>query len=195
MKRVYDNQLISYTCKTTKKFTNQESSNDDRLIHAVKKGDVIEILHLMDNNVNLEFVDQYGKKAIHYAVEYGNMEIVSCLIYYGAKLIDLDNENISVLMYACYSSAGDKPDLIRLLYKYAPELDVNHRNSYGCTAIWYACFYGHHQQIRELIYMGANLMIQNIQNINPIQLSRGRRYISRAFELSYQIISDIFFLE
>jgi hypothetical protein len=88
---------------TTKKLDGEEL--DDAIYGVVEDGNVSglrELLETYDNVTEREFDD--GRKALHFAVWYGQVDVAKLLIQYGANVNAVDNRGYSALFYASYFS-------------------------------------------------------------------------------------------
>ncbi|KAL8957538.1 MAG: hypothetical protein Q9183_006030, partial [Haloplaca sp. 2 TL-2023] len=81
-------------------------------------------------------IDEYGKPALHHAIDSGSFELVSFLLHHGAAPDDLDNQlHVSPLQQACMSGL---PDIARLLLAKGAFLeheDLARRSAF--TMLWF----------------------------------------------------------
>jgi hypothetical protein len=88
--------------ETTKKLVGKELN--DAIFRVVMDGNVSGLRELLEtyDDITERDVGGYGRKALHYAVRYGQVDIAKILIQYGAEINAANNWGQSVLYYASY---------------------------------------------------------------------------------------------
>eukprot|EP00834_Sanchytrium_tribonematis_P008691 NODE_1121_length_2108_cov_0.419612.p1 type:complete len:512 gc:universal NODE_1121_length_2108_cov_0.419612:418-1953(+) len=80
------------------------------------------VAHLVDFGVAIDFVDDRGMTALHYAAKRGHVDAVDVLLSRGASFNIQDNWGMTPLMWALKRSA--KPEIIDALLEYEPNQKV-----------------------------------------------------------------------
>lgn len=101
-------------------------------------------------------VNQDNSTALHAACDSGNHEIVSLLLYYGAKPHVEDNIGCTPLIYACIKG---HTQVAEILVKNLPKKNLEHKNRQGLTALACAMSAGHFEVAKVLIRQGANIKV------------------------------------
>lgn len=86
---------------------NTELSDDELLMEAAKAGKDAKIKTLIAQGVSSDFIDEYGRSALHWASEYGYMRVVYTLIEAGWDINLLDNKRQTPLHVACDHHNGN----------------------------------------------------------------------------------------
>ena len=102
------------------------------------------------DNINLR--DDYGFRALHFAVINGEKNKVKILLSMGADT-NLKTDYGFTPIYFAVGKSGD-PEIIKMLIKHGAKLDVKNKN--GITPLHYAAW-GTPKKIRILIEAGADI--------------------------------------
>ncbi|WP_306419835.1 ankyrin repeat domain-containing protein [Bacillus sp. J14TS2] len=120
--------------------------NQNQFILAAGKGDVEEVLRLLEKGVDIDGTDAQGRTAV-VAATYGNhIEVVEVLIDKGADINIRDNQLNNVFLYA---GASGYLDIVKLAI--AAEADTTLTNRFGGTALIPAAERGHVEVVKELL--------------------------------------------
>jgi len=103
------------------------------------RNDIETIKAHIDAGTNIDTVDDWtGKTALHYAAEYGHLEIVELLLANGANVSRRDDDKATPLYFA---AVGGFVDVARLLLDYGA--DINARDKARESPMDGAVFFGH----------------------------------------------------
>ena len=151
---------------------NSFSNHNRRPIHMASLMNYPSIVRfLLENNSDKNFKDHLGCTPLLLAAKQGNVECVSILLQFGAKLYDEDFRKWNVLHYASFNG---HPKTVRFLSKYDADYDIlkNSKNSQNKLPIeivreisikthfitlWHAAREGNLDIIRQLINDGENI--------------------------------------
>ncbi|KAH0847329.1 hypothetical protein AYO21_03759 [Fonsecaea monophora] len=104
---------------------------------------------LIERNADPNLSDQKGKTPLMWAAENGHDPVVELLIEKGAFLKAQDTLRCSVLFWA---AKGGNSAVLELL----SDVDKEHRNSLGQTALWWAIMHRQIDAAKHLLTSGAN---------------------------------------
>ena len=103
------------------------------------RNDIVTIKAHIDDGTNIDTVDDWtGKTALHYAAEYGHLEIAELLLANGANVNRRDDDKATPLYFA---AVGGFVDVARLLLDYGA--DINARDKAKESPMDGAVFFGH----------------------------------------------------
>ena len=103
------------------------------------RNDIVTIKAHIDDGTNIDTVDDWtGKTALHYAAEYGHLEIAELLLANGANVNRRDDDKATPLYFA---AVGGFVDVARLLLDYGA--DINTRDKAKESPMDGAVFFGH----------------------------------------------------
>ena len=103
------------------------------------RNDIVTIKAHIDDGTNIDTVDDWtGKTALHYAAEYGHLEIAELLLANGANVNRRDDDKATPLYFA---AVGGFVDVARLLLDYGA--DINARDKTRESPMDGAVFFGH----------------------------------------------------
>lgn len=187
--------VISNCNKNVTKLTCNTKGKDDDLIYAAKKGNINEVIKLLNSGVNVNCKDKMGNTPLRKACKKGYIEIVKLLIEKGAKVNYTDKyRQETALLKACKKAdveiikllvekgadvedlTSDKTNSLILASKHGnleivkllieKGVNVNHANRDKKTALNEACVNGHTEIVKLLIEAGANVnYIDKYKNI------------------------------
>ena len=109
--------------------------------------------------------------------------------YCGNKIfmqhVSTNAENTFLIWAALKNNIGSIYLLTALLYE---QQDINERNSYGCSAFYYACSNCNIEAMKCLMYAGADIMLANNDNSTPLMAIASNPNLKEATEaLKYLI--------
>jgi ankyrin repeat protein len=181
-------------------FTITKHDKQKALVRAVvhgHTGTVRKLLERIDKRTISNTKDHDGRTPLLIAVEGGHMYIVSLLIEYGADLNAQDNEGQNSLIRAvnqlCSSSSNSKDhnrlSILEFLLQY-DNLDFNHRDRHGRTALWYAAAAGKENVVRSILDLHHHRVVSQQPDNHgrsawSIAAEQGHRHVVKLFvELS-----------
>lgn len=103
----------------------------ERLITAAKKGDAGEAQQLIDRGWDVNYQDDQGNTALHYASSWNRPQIVACLIKNGPKVETKNLQGKTALHYACLQA---RLDIVKILVKNGMA-NVNIKDKDGWTPL------------------------------------------------------------
>jgi Ankyrin repeats (3 copies)/Ankyrin repeat len=142
----------------------------DLWFKVVKKNDIKWVKMLIKSGINLNIKYKfYGWTALHYAVEFGKLDIVKALINAGA---DLNTRNIYGRTALHLAACGIKLDIVKALINAGA--DLNAKEEDGWTALHLAACYGNLDIVKALINAGADLNTQTSYGRTALHLAVGK---------------------
>lgn len=121
-------------------------------------------------------IDNKGKTQLHYASEYGNMEVALAILNNGKEIVDVnirDNDGFTPLHYAVKRGYNpiDNPtlgniDMVSLLLANGAEVNVQDNDGY--TPLHYAAHNANYDMVTLLLENGAKVTTLNRYNKTPI---------------------------
>lgn len=134
--------------------------NQNQFILAAEKGDVEEVLRLLEKGVDIDGTDEQGRTAV-VAATYGNqVEVVEALIDKGADINIRDHQLNNVFLYA---GASGYLDIVKLAIEAGADPTLTNR--FGGTALIPAAERGHVKVVKELL---TNSDV-DVNHINDLQ--------------------------
>ncbi|CAG9773806.1 unnamed protein product [Ceutorhynchus assimilis] len=138
--------------------------------------DFLEFLLTLDYEI--DFQDDFGKTALHYAAEIGLQDILMLLINAQANVNILDNDKNTALHLAC--DRGHDNCVKALIYS-SPFVEINLQNTSGETPLFLATRWGYFDIIKILLENGASVCIKNNRDLSIYKLSPNL-YITKLFK-------------
>jgi ankyrin repeat protein len=127
-----------------------ETTNDRRLVEAVKAGNAAAATALLRQRVNVNAPEEDGTTALHWAVRRDDVELADKLIRAGADVTAANRYGITALYLACVN--GSAVTIERLLKAGA---DANWTDGEGQTALMTAARTGSVDAVKVLLAHGA----------------------------------------
>lgn len=135
------------------------------LMYAIFKGNAKIVRQLIDKNANIKAEDNDGVGAFLYACAFGNGNIIRMLLVKDRALVydKIYANNINGLHYA---AIFNNLNTINFLIKNV-DMDINNRDSDGCTALYHAAYHQKNDAYNLLIKLGADKDIADNYGISP----------------------------
>jgi ankyrin repeat protein len=130
---------------------------------ATKSGNIAEVLTRVKNEGNINYKDKSGYTPLHYAAEYGQMEIAQYLVSNGANINARDNDGYTPLQLAVFE---EHKDLVVFLVSNGA--DVNAVNNYRISPIYRAILSNNYEIANFLVSKGANVNAKAKSGYAPI---------------------------
>jgi uncharacterized protein len=131
---------------------------------------------LADQGAAMNEWDECGCTALHYACYEGHAPVMKLLLERGADPTISREGGMTPLMIASF---GGHLEVVRFLLGLpSAGATVNHRNSFGETALWLACHKGRGRVARLLLASGADPTIAKHGGITPMAIAR--RHVAHA---------------
>ena len=127
------------------------------LINACINNQLSVIKVLITKKLNLDYADDFGKTALIYCAENGNLDAVKTLVNSGADPGRTDHDSDTVLHKAVQSQNTELPKFLLTL----PGIDVNCRNVRGETPLFLAAATGNRDMVEMLMKAGARDLANN----------------------------------
>jgi len=130
------------------------------------RNDIATVRAHIAGGTNIDTVDDWtGKTALHYAAEYGHLEIAELLLTNGAAVNRRDDDKTTPLYFA---ASGGFIEVVQLLL--ANDADINTRDKAGETPMDVAVFFGH---TKVMDVFREYLSFTNFQYDSSFQLEVG----------------------
>ena len=119
---------------------------------------------LIDAGADIETKDDMGRSPLHWACRSGSLAISKMLVKAGAGVCVTDNERDTCLTLAAYFG---HTETVRYLVSF-PELDVNHKDTDGHTALFLAADQNHPDVAKVLIDAEADIEATGEKGRSPL---------------------------
>jgi ankyrin repeat protein len=116
------------------------------LVEAAARGDLTQVLRLLDGGAPIEQRDVDGRTAVLAATAGNHLQVVRDLVARGADVNAQDNQRDSAFLLA---GANGYTDILRATL--AAGANLKSTNRYGGTALIPACHHGHVETVRLLL--------------------------------------------
>ena len=117
---------------------------------------------LIDAGTDIETKDDMGRSPLHLACRSGALDVVKVLVKAGAGVCVADHEGHTCLTLAAYNG---HTETVRYLVS-LPEMDVNHMDEYGYTAVLAVAEVDHPDVMEVLIDAGADIEVKGSRGIS-----------------------------
>ena len=192
----------------------ERSRGDTPLHLAIKRDKPNIITVLLNNNVDINIKNEEGKSPLHIAVEKNNIEIFKKLLNKGSNVNDDNYLNIAVgrdnieitkillsegadinyvdpddflketVLYTACTSLKDNSILVEFLLQNGAIRVINERNSLQITPLHAACNAMNIENIKLLLFYGADLYAKNAEGKMPLELlSKIEKYSDKKNEI------------
>ena len=125
----------------------------DKLWSLIEVGDWKAVKNMINQGMNLNYIDDNGKSFIHMMAEKSYLDVLQLLHENGANLKAKDRNDRSMIMHAIKGICDCKT--ITWLLK--QDVEVNHCDKHGFTAVHYAAEKGNLDVLKLLQINGANI--------------------------------------
>jgi ankyrin repeat protein len=125
---------------------------------------------LLKHGANVNIKDEYGYAPLHYAVESGDLRIVSILVDAGARTNVKDNDGDTPLHLTWHVYTEDGLSILRFLIERGA--NINAKNNWGHTLLHLTSSWGNINFVRELLHQGANPFLKNNGGWTPLELAK-----------------------
>jgi len=130
---------------------------------AAYTGDLAAVQACLEQGVDVNARDQWGRTALYLAAEKGHKEVVELLLEHGADVNAKDTRNRTALLYP--AEKGHK-EVVELLLEHGA--DVNAKDNWDCTPLHSAAEEGHKDIVELLITEGANVNARDRASRTPL---------------------------
>ena len=141
------------------------------LMFAIFKNNSKAVKELIDKGANVRAKDNEGNSVFLYACGFGDGNIIRMLLQKDKMIVNdkTPNSNLNGLHYA---AAFNNLNTINFLVKNV-DMNINDRDSNGCTALYYAAYYQKQDAYNLLIKLGANKDIGDNYGVTPEYILSG----------------------
>lgn len=134
----------------------RKSATEDIISPLLEEDNIPLAAFLIQSDIKLNYA-----KPLHVAIRRGQMKIIPLLIQSGVQMVDANG--ITAIM-----RAAENPDPEILKYILSFPIDINQKDEYGETALFYAIRNERIENIRLLLAKGANTKIENNEGWTPM---------------------------
>lgn len=128
---------------------------------ATMKGKINTVSLLLSQGADIKLQDKDGFTALHYAVSYGNTDIIRTILDFDYSTVDMKNyEGLSALQIA---AKDDNLEAIRIIVKEG-HANIDEVDSKGLTALHYAAANGNFNSVKDLVDLGADKYVKDSYN-------------------------------
>ena len=135
------------------------------LMFAIFKNNPRIVKQLIDKGADVKARDNEGTSVFLYACGFGNGNIIRMLLVKDRTLVNDKTPNINVNGLH-YAASLNNLETINFLIKNV-NMNINDRDLNGCTALYYAAYYGKKEAYNLLIKLGANKDIGDNYGVKP----------------------------
>lgn len=141
------------------------------LMFAIFKNNSRIVKQLIDRGADVRAKDNEGNSVFLYACGFGDGNIIRMLLQKDKTIVNdkTPNGNLNGLHYA---AAFNNLNTINFLVKNV-DMNINDRDSNGCTALYYAAYYQKQDAYNLLIKLGANKDIGDNYGVTPEYILSG----------------------
>jgi len=147
---------------------------NEAYVHAVNTNNQHLLKRYFPHVTNYNFRDSHGNMAIMYAARNMETGIMERLLKRGSKINSCNHNGDSVLMFGVDSG---NMEIVKFILGF-PKVNVNSKNSAGCSAVMLASHYGRDGIIRILLRHGANINTCAKQGDTPLMLAVNNGHVS-----------------
>lgn len=141
------------------------------LMFAIFKNNPRIVKQLIDKGADVKARDNEGTSVFLYACGFGNGNIIRMLLVKDRTLVNDKTPNINVNGLH-YAASLNNLETINFLIKNV-DMNINDRDSNGCTALYYAAYYAKKEAYNLLIKLGANKDIGDNYGVKPEYILSG----------------------
>ncbi|CAJ0839934.1 7032_t:CDS:2 [Entrophospora sp. SA101] len=149
-------------------FTYIDDINDRSCLH---ESSIVGRLSLMRlcvvHGVNINSIDFFGRKPLHYVCMYGHHEAATYLLSKGADLESLDHDGFSPLIYAITNGHSE---CVEILLVKGAKIDSDIETDYSHIPLSLACQRGHKDITMLLLNKGAKI-VSDVDGLTPLHLA------------------------
>lgn len=143
-------------------------SPEERLLDAVRTKDYTTVELLIEEGVDVNCVDGGGWTALHWASNYGYLNIASLLLLNNADVNSKIKYGRTPLHWACGAGRLDVAELLLL----ANNANINAIDGRGNTPLHDASAHGRFDVVKLLVEKGADIGIKGVQSETAEDLAR-----------------------
>ena len=127
--------------------------------------DVVQVL--IDAGADIEARDNTGYSPLHFACRSGSLDTVKLLVRAGAGVCVTGNDGHTCLTIAAWNGHTETVRYVLFL----PEVEVDHANHKGCTALHWAADNNHTDVLQVLIDAGADIEARDNTGYSPLLIA------------------------
>jgi uncharacterized membrane protein YgcG len=146
---------------------------DTPLITAAGLGNLRMVTYLLDQGADIEGEGLHDRRALAWASCLGRLPVVQLLLDRGADAGALWMNRTALILATQHSHTGVVGALLRV-----PACDVDHRDHWSTTALWWACKRGQHDIAKMLLEAGADHTITDRDGLTPLQTAEAHQRTS-----------------
>ena len=141
---------------------------------------------LIDAGADIEARDDMGRSPLHWACDSGALEVVKMLVESGAEVRASGNGGLTYAMMAARCGHIETMHYLVGL----PEVDVNHKDRFGRTAVLYAADEKYADVVEVLIDAGADIEVKDFQGRSPLLVASKHGHL-RVVEVLLKAGADV----
>ena len=141
----------------SKKFREMKGGSlNTKFVNACKSGSEEDAMNYIKNpKININFKDNDGSTALHYACLWGYLELVDALVKRGADINIRGTDQQTPLHVACIHNNDNNVSIVKILLDNGA--DINAKNTDGRTPLHEACYNGDMDLALFLMDSGADI--------------------------------------
>lgn len=152
------------------------TSKAEQLHSAIRTGRYEKVIQLIENGADVNYKDSFSNDALYYAVAHCKVDITGYLLKHGANINSVYSEGKNILHITVEAECEDKGffNIVKLLVSNG--VDLNRKDDFGNTPLWYACIYYviNNETIRYLLNNKADINIVNKFGLSSLTAAKKR---------------------
>ena len=172
-----DTKLVEYLLSMNANVNIESFNGTTPLIHAVKSGNPKTVQYLLAKRATVNAQGENNYTPLYQAVKRGHKGIFELLLNHGARILDKEDDENTLLHAAALSKnvvGADTTETRISIQDIIARIGVkriNDKDSFGCTPLYYAAQGGNQSLVSALLAAGANLNAHTEENQTPLGLA------------------------
>jgi ankyrin repeat protein len=136
------------------------------IVTIIKDGNREPLKKLLDETLDVNYVDENHMSLLHHATAHGQLSIVQMLIDHGASVNCKEKDGFTPLHIACLLN-----NLLIMETLIRANAHINEGDKYKCTPLHYAAYNPNLSVTQLLVYYGAHINSPNQDDFRPLHFA------------------------
>ncbi|KAG0240812.1 phosphate system positive regulatory protein pho81 [Actinomortierella wolfii] len=164
---IQDHVIQSLVATELVNFRFVDDINDRTCLHEAAMAGRLSLLKLcVENGVNPDCVDVYGRRPLHYVSMYGHAECATYLLSLQVSVSAADHDGFKPLIYSVMNGHSA---CVEIFLAHGVEIEAAQEGDPIPLSL--ACHYGHEDIAMKLIERGANIHASNADGLEPLHIT------------------------